>query len=267
MSEQRWHQNVLGFAGIPHVDGFSCSSAEQKGAAVKESAVKRLGSENTTDWMSDWLEAMGTQLRRAYLESTRALIATVEARDPFTERHSSRVSRYAKQIARRMDLSDGDVASVGTAAMLHDIGKIGIPDAILKKPGPLSDEEYAVVQRHPSIALDILGHTSYLRREQPLILHHHERYDGTGYPDRLVGDDIPIGARILYVADTLDAMLSRRVYRAPLSLDEARDELEEFSGLQFDPEVVETTLSWLEVRGSSIAAEALAANRAAGCSL
>ena len=212
-------------------------------------------SEETADRMVEWLDMMSTQLRRAYLESTRALVATVEAKDPFTERHSSRVSRFSKQIARRMGMSQADVGSVGTAAMLHDIGKISVPDAILNKPDKLTDEEIAVVRRHPQVAIEILGHTSYLKRELPIILHHHEWYDGSGYPDGLAGEDIPLGARILAVADSLDAMLSRRAYKRPMSLWRARKELVDCQGTQFDPDVVAVALDWLDEMGDRVAAE------------
>jgi len=205
--------------------------------------------------MSYWLDLMDAQLRQAYLESTRALVATVEAKDCFTKQHSARVSRFSRQIALRLGLSRADVVSIVTAARLHDIGKIGVPDAILNKLGPLTKEEWAVIRRHPSVAFEILGHTTFLKREAPLILHHHERHDGTGYPSGLAGEQIPLGARILNVADSLDAMISRRSYKEALSLPRAGMELRYCSGRQFDPVVVEATLDWLEETGDAVAAE------------
>lgn len=196
--------------------------------------------------LNDSLQMLGEQLRRSYLESTRALVAAVEARDPYTHDHSQRVSHYAKGIAMRLGLNLHEVSRIETAAILHDIGKIGIPDAILQKTDRLLPEEFGIVRRHPTIGVKILGHTTYLKKELPLILHHHERYDGSGYPAGLVGEQIPIGARILAVADALDAMLSRRAYRAALSMQETKEELKRHRGTQFDPAVVDVLLDWLE---------------------
>ncbi|MEE8400284.1 MAG: HD domain-containing phosphohydrolase, partial [Desulfobacterales bacterium] len=140
-------------------------------------------------------------------------------RDPHTRAHSVTVCTYAETIARRMGLGSAMIETLRAAALLHDIGKIGIPDTILTKPGPLTDEEYDIVKHHPQIAIDILQHASYLENERPLILHHHERFDGTGYPDKLKGDEIPIGARILAMADALDVMFSSRSYKPPYTLE------------------------------------------------
>lgn len=190
-------------------------------------------------------DASWSMLRRAVLESTRALVAAVEAKDKYTQQHSLTVKMYSRWIAQAMGLGEDAIESLETAALLHDIGKIGIPDAILTKPGPLTAEEYEIVKRHPRIGVDILSHSSHLQRELPLILHHHERVDGRGYPDGLEGDAIPLGARILNVADSLDAMLSQRSYRKPLTLEQAREELRRNRGSQFDAEVVDATMQWL----------------------
>jgi HD-GYP domain-containing protein (c-di-GMP phosphodiesterase class II) len=196
---------------------------------------------------------LGEQLRQSYLESTRALVAAVEARDPYTHDHSQRVGHYAKTIAIRLNLSQREISRIETAAILHDIGKIGIPDSILRKTEKLLPDEFDVIRGHPSIGVKILGHTTYLRRELPIILHHHEQFDGSGYPDGLVGEKIPIGARVLAAADALDAMLSRRAYRPALTMREARGELERHRGTQFDPTVVDVLLDWLdEMDGDAI---------------
>lgn len=210
-------------------------------------AAQRSDSESAANVsMADWVEMMDTHLRRSYLESTRALVAAVEAKDAFTERHSSRVARYSRLIAARLGLSRSHIESIATSAMLHDIGKIGVPDAILNKPGPLREAEFDIVRRHPNIAIEILGHTTFLNEELPYILHHHERYDGTGYPAGLAGEQIPLGARVLAVADSLDAMLSTRSYKPPLTLRRAKMELVRCKGQQFDPKVIDATLAWLE---------------------
>jgi len=192
------------------------------------------------------LDRLEAQLRRAYLESTRTLVAAVEARDAFTHEHSARVTQICRGIGRHMRVPTAEIERIATAAQLHDIGKIGVPDAILNNPGPLTDTEFAIVRRHPSIGVQILGHTTYLRNELPYILHHHERVDGGGYPYGLKGAQIPFGARLLAVADALDAMLSQRSYKAPLTLAQARMELVFSRGRQFDADVVDGTLSWLD---------------------
>ena len=191
-------------------------------------------------------EGLRHRLRLAYFESTRALVAAVEAKDPHTRRHSLTVAYYATAIGRRIHLPARTIESLWAAALLHDVGKIGVPDAILTKPGPLNDEEFTLVKRHPRTGLEILDHISSLSDEKPMILHHHERYDGTGYPDGLAGKKIPIGARILAVADAVDAMLSPRSYKQPYSIDRVRKELLIASGRQFDPGVVQVTLRWMD---------------------
>ena len=186
------------------------------------------------------------QLKQAYLESTRALVAAVEAKEPYTERHSMAVALYAEGIARIMGLGGDQIAGIRTAAMLHDVGKIGIPDSILNKPGPLTDSEYALVKRHTVMAAQILEHTSFLRNELPIIVHHHEWWDGSGYPEGLAGEAIPLGARILHVADAMDAMFSVRSYKQSFGLERVIGELRQESARQFDPIVAEAAIAWLE---------------------
>jgi HD-GYP domain-containing protein (c-di-GMP phosphodiesterase class II) len=156
------------------------------------------------------------------------------------------VSDYAESLGTRLRLPASQIESLKVAAILHDVGKIGVPDAILQKPGPLTDEEYDAVKQHPQTALQILGQASFLSSELPLILHHHERYDGGGYPAGLAGDEIPFGARILAVADSLDAMFSRRSYKAGLTVDRVRRELDRCAGTQWDPAVVEAAAGFLD---------------------
>ncbi len=200
----------------------------------------------TVDGVSDWVERLRRQIRTTCIESTRALIAAVEARDPYTEAHSLTVAAYSETIGKRMNLPPRVIDTLRSAALLHDVGKIGVPDAILTKPGPLTEQEFNVIKAHPTVALDILRHVSFLADERPFILHHHERYDGRGYPTGLAGRRIPIGARILAVADALDTMLSPRTYKKPYSLEQATEELKRNAGRQFDPVIVETTLAWIE---------------------
>jgi diguanylate cyclase (GGDEF)-like protein len=196
--------------------------------------------------VSRWIGTTRQQLKRTYLESTRALVGAVEAKDPHTRRHSMTVSDYAESLGTRLRLPASQIESLKVAAILHDVGKIGVPDAILQKPGPLTDEEYDAVKQHPQTALQILGQASFLSSELPLILHHHERYDGGGYPAGLAGDEIPFGARILAVADSLDAMFSRRSYKAGLTVDRVRRELHRCAGTQWDPAAVEAAAGFLD---------------------
>ena len=186
------------------------------------------------------------------VESTRAMVAAVDARDPYTRVHSVSVAAYAVAIGRRMGLSAAAVESLRKAALLHDVGKIGVPDAILTKPGPLTADEFNTVKRHPEIAIEILGHLSVLADQLPSILHHHERYDGRGYPAGLRGEGIPIGARILAVADALDTMFSQRTYKAAYNVDQVRAELIAGSGRQFDPAVIQATLALLDEQPSLV---------------
>ena len=191
------------------------------------------------DHATKWLATLRDRVQFACLEFTYALAAAVEAKDSYTERHSLNVRSYCSRIARRLAVSPDELETVEIAAVLHDVGKIGVPDAILAKPGPLTPHEFEIIQQHPVIGVGILRNVTLLQRVLPAILHHHERWDGGGYPAGLAGERIPRAARILHVADALDAMLSRRVYKPPLSPQQARAELTDQRGRQFDPQVVD----------------------------
>lgn len=195
---------------------------------------------------TQWLDCFRRRLNDTYVEAIRALVAAVEAKDPFTRAHSATVATHAEAMAKRMNLTSAETDTIRAAALLHDVGKIGVPDAILTKPGPLTDAEYAIVKRHPETALVILGHISFLAKERPLILHHHERFDGDGYPDGLAGEQIPLGARVLAIADAIDAMFSPRSYKPAYDLQRVRGELAACAGKQFDPDVTEVALDWLD---------------------
>jgi diguanylate cyclase (GGDEF)-like protein len=175
--------------------------------------------------------------RRARFLAAAGLARAVDARDAYTGEHSAGVGELAARIAARMGLETDEVELIRLAGSLHDVGKLAIPEDVLRKPGPLNDAERLVLQRHPQIGfrmLDSLG----VEPVATWVLHHHERWDGAGYPDRLSGDAIPLGARILFVADAYDAMTTERVYRGRLSHEQAARELERCAGTQFDPEVV-----------------------------
>ena len=168
-----------------------------------------------------------------------ALAATVDAKDHYTYGHSRKVSEYSVAMAEALGLPEDKIATIRAASLLHDIGKVGIPDSILSKEGPLTDEEWEPVKAHPQLGVEILRHIIDLANCLPAILHHHERYDGKGYPSGLKSDNIPIEGRILAIADAYDAMISPRSYREQLSSQEALNELKRCAGTQFDPELVD----------------------------
>ena len=180
--------------------------------------------------------------QQTYYETIRSLAQALEARDSYTQGHSERVTRYALLVAEQMDLSEHQRKVLHYAGMLHDIGKIGISDSILHKRVQLSDDEWETIRSHPLFGDTILGPIKFLSDAQQIVLHHHERYDGSGYPGRLRGDEIPLEARIIAVADAFDAMTSDRPYRVAMERDKAIAEISRASGQQFDPRVVEAFL-------------------------
>ncbi len=183
------------------------------------------------------------KLQSSYETTLEALAAALDTRDTETRGHSVRVSEYTAVIARRMGVREPDLTEIRRGALLHDVGKIGIPDAVLRKPGRLTAEEWAEMKRHPEIGHRILSGIQFLERSLPIVISHQERFDGSGYPHRLVGMEIPLGARIFAVVDTLDAMTSDRPYRKALTYQDARNEILRNAGIQFDPVVVETFLA------------------------
>jgi len=176
----------------------------------------------------------------------RSLAAAVDVRDGYTHEHSRLVSELASAIARRIGLASGEVARIGVAALLHDVGKIGVPDSILTKESSLTREEWECVRRHPVLGKRIMEQAPELTDVMPLVLYHQERYDGSGYPERLRGDQIPLGARIIAAADAYHAIRSDRPYRSGRTHREATRELQRCSGSQFDPQVVKALLGALE---------------------
>ena len=194
------------------------------------------------------------KLHQARLESIMSLVAAVDAKDAYTQRHSINVSLYAGQFAQALGLSGEEIEYVSNAALLHDIGKIGISDAILTKPGRLTTEEFDEIKRHPEIGAAILQHVPSLRRLSATVLHHHEWFDGRGYPHGLAGEAIPQGSRIIHVADAIDAMMSPRCYTRARDAEYVIAELRAGRGGQFDPAVADHTVRWLEERAQRGAA-------------
>lgn len=229
-------------AGVPRVEA-TASGLSSGDVVVSPEAAGGVPTPRQLDRASPaeivrWMEASRRQVSRSYVESVLTLVEAVEAKEPGALGHARHVSRYGEMIARRLSFSPQRIEAIRTAALLHDVGKIGVPDAILRKPGPLDDAEYAVIKEHPRTALRILVHASFLTEELQWILHHHERYDGRGYPDGLIGEAIPVGARVLAVADAIDAMRADRDYRPGSDIERIRQELRRCAGTQFDPVVV-----------------------------
>jgi len=182
------------------------------------------------------------QIESAYLESIEILRQTVEAKDNYTRGHSDRVASYSVLIGQRLGLSSNDLRTLRIGGMFHDIGKIGIPDSILLKSDKLTDEEYDEIKKHPIIGKNILSNAVIFKDIIPIVLYHHERYDGKGYPYGLSDKDIPFLARIVSVADAFDAMTTKRSYRPELKIDYVKNEIKSKMGTQFDPIVATTFL-------------------------
>ncbi|HBY93580.1 MAG TPA: hypothetical protein DEP84_06355, partial [Chloroflexi bacterium] len=199
------------------------------------------------------------QLAASYDHTLDALVAALDARDKETEGHSRRVVAYTLALARRMTIPEEELATIQRGALLHDLGKIGVPDAILHKPGPLTEEEWAIMRRHPEWGERILRGIPFLDGACEIVCAHQERWDSAGYPQGLAGETIPLGARIFAVADTFDAITSDRPYRAARPYAVARAEIEAGRGTQFDPQVVDAFLQvpeaeWLRLRAESLTA-------------
>jgi putative nucleotidyltransferase with HDIG domain len=182
------------------------------------------------------------KLEKGYFDTVKALALAVEAKDPYTRGHSDRVRLYATLIGKKLGLSEKDIKVLGFAGILHDIGKIGTPMEIINKNGPLTGEEWNKIKEHPAMGEKMIAHIEFLEPVRKIIRHHHERIDGAGYPDRISGEQLCLGARILAVADTYDAMTSSRPYRNALSQSEALTELIRYAGIQFDRNCVKAFL-------------------------
>jgi ribonuclease P protein subunit RPR2 len=221
-------------------------------AADKERQLERYAADLRETFKQE--RARAQELRSSYVATIRALSNAVEARDPYTAKHAERVAAYGLEIARAYGL-DTSAPELEFGFLLHDIGKLAVPDAILFKPEPLTAEEQALIRRHPVTGFEILGTVGYLGRATDVVRYHHERWDGTGYPDRLAGEDIPISARLFAVADVLDALTTDRPYRAASSLSTAREMIRADSGTHFDPAAVEAFMAIPDSTLDRIAAE------------
>jgi response regulator RpfG family c-di-GMP phosphodiesterase len=193
------------------------------------------------------------ELQSTYESTLQALVTALDFRDNETQGHSYRVVQYAVVVAERMGVKEPELTEIRRGAILHDVGKIGVPDAVLRKPSKLDEDEWEEMRRHPEIGYQMLKHIPFLASALDIVLSHQERFDGTGYPRGLEGEQIPVGARIFAVVDTFDAMTSDRPYRSALTIEAARKEIERCTGTQFDPAVAATFMSiedatWKRIR-------------------
>ena len=211
-----------------------------------ESGIKSIEQMREIQKINTELKSTYDMLEKAYLESIETLRFTVEARDTYTRGHSDRVSEYSVLIGEALHLSEDEIRNLRIGGLFHDIGKIGVPDSILQKPSKLTDDEYSEIKNHPSIGAHILSSATLFHDIIPIVKHHHEKYDGTGYPGMLKGNDIPYLARIAAVADSFDAMTSKRTYRDAKPLDDVINEFKRCRGTQFDPEITDVFIDILE---------------------
>lgn len=217
-----------------------------------ESGIKSIEQMKTIKNINEQLKDKNEELEKAYLDTIGILRHTVEAKDPYTRGHSDRVSEYSVLIGEKMNLDKNTLHILKVGGLFHDIGKIGIPDSILLKDSKLDDDEYSQIKNHPIIGVHMLGDADIFKDIIPIVKHHHERFDGRGYPSMLSGTDIPLVARIAAVADTFDAMTSKRTYRNALPLDVVKAEIAKYSGTQFDPDIATIFLDILENEYSKI---------------
>jgi ribonuclease P protein subunit RPR2 len=230
--------------------------------AVRAEAASK--SRQLERYAADLRETFKAELRQrarvqeSYMATVRALSNAVEARDAYTGKHAERVAAYGLEIARAMGSPLADDPQIEFGFLLHDVGKVAVPDAILYKPEPLTHEEHQLMSRHPVIGAEILRDIEFLGEAKSVVRHHHERWDGSGYPDELRGEEIPLAARVFAVADALDALTTDRPYRPRSALADAVAEIRRGAGTQFDPLVVDAFLTISAPQLEAVRAEAAA---------
>ena len=254
-----------GFEGMPGTGEFSSiyMPLTSRGKIIGMLFLSRAGRENPFSLPDvELVSVLGGQaaaaienarlyekLQQSYLSTIITLSAIAESKDFYTDKHMKDIAEYSVDIARKLGLPESDVENVRMAALLHDLGKVTVPDDILKKPGRLSEEEMEIIRKHPTHGARMIESIEPMREARDIIRHHHEYYDGSGYPDGLKGENIPLGARIIAVADAFDAMTTNRPYRKALPMDKVVKELRDFSGRQFDPDIVEILIGILDEKG------------------
>jgi len=228
------------------------AQAVERNRLLVENRLRREELERKVEARTLELNSALQELKESYRATLDALASALDAREHETQAHSQRVREYAETLARRLGLTEASLVEVGRGALLHDVGKIGVPDSILLKPAKLTLGVWVVMRKHPRIGYDILRNIRFLAGAAEIVLAHQERWDGKGYPTGLAGTDIPLGARIFAVVDTLDAMTSDRPYRKALPFQAAMEEVRRCSATQFDPVVAQAFLSirpetWTEI--------------------
>ena len=231
----------------------SVTCAFERLLVIRQARAYRGSLETSIQRRTHELEMALSELESNYQMTLEALVAALDSREHETFSHSLRVRAYTRYLARRAGFPPALMPSLEQGALLHDIGKIAVADAILLKPAKLTQEEWVEMRKHPIAGDEILKRVPFLRPASAIVRHHHERFDGTGYPDSLKGAEIPLGARLFTVADTLDAMTSDRAYRKSPGYATAREEIQRYCGKQFDPHIVELFLkipptTWVQVR-------------------
>ena len=229
------------------IQGY-CEKSDNLDQAILliESGIKSVSQMREIKKINNQLSKTNAKLEKAYLENIQTLRYTVEAKDSYTKGHSDRVSAYAVLLGKKIGLSKEDLKTLKIGGLFHDIGKIGIPDSILQKGNRLTDEEYEEIKKHTSIGVHILSNISDFKDVLPIIKYHHERFDGTGYPNGLSGEKIPYLARIVSIADCFDAMTSRRIYQNSLAIESVIYEFDRCKGTQFDPELTDIFIDILK---------------------
>ncbi len=225
----------------------------EREAADKERQLERYAADLRETFKEE--RARAQELRRSYMATVRALSNAVEARDAYTGKHAERVAAYGLEIARSLGLPPAETPEIEFGFLLHDIGKVAIPDAILYKPDKLTEKERALMEQHPLIGAEIVRGIEFLGEASHVVRSHHERWDGTGYPDGLAGEAIPLSARVFAVADVLDALTTDRPYRPATDLVRAREMIVAQAGTQFDPRVIDAFRDIPDETFARIAAE------------
>jgi putative two-component system response regulator len=218
---------------------FSVKKALDKKSMEEEIEAHQKNLEKLVEEKTGKLRETLLILKETHLDSVKALVGAIDAKDPYTRGHSDRVREMSMRIGMKMSLSEERLENLVFGALLHDIGKIGIRDEVLQKKEQLSPEEYRYVQQHPLIGVSIVGGIDFFKDKIPMIRNHHEHFDGSGYPDGLIGEGIPLEARIIAVPDAFDAMTSVRPHRTAMSPEDVLAEMEKWKGRQFDPQILE----------------------------
>jgi HD-GYP domain-containing protein (c-di-GMP phosphodiesterase class II) len=238
--------------GVLDLESDQVGAFSEKDALVLNSIASQTAIVVKNAGLYQQLQQKHEELEQSFVHFMQSLGNTIEAKDPYTEGHVRRASDYAVAVAKRLGLSEQEIKNIVYGAALHDLGKLAVPDSILKKPGKLTDTEWEIMRTHPQKGVDIIEGVKFLEGVKPIILHHQERFDGRtdgefpGYPKGLKWDEIPIGARIIAVVDAFDAITTTRPYRAGLSDEEGFRRLREAAGSQFDPKIVEIFIELLQ---------------------